>query len=132
MNIVVDAMVETPTARPSSPSIRFTLLVMPTIQSMVTGTARAPSMSASFSLNMLGLRNTSMTTPWATATMAAATCTASFIQALRETTSSMAPQATISTAPSSMPRTGREMSTNSSTLMRKPRKMAIPPMRGMG
>ena len=62
---------------------------------------------------MLGFEKNSITTPCATAMTAAATCTSSFIHARRLTTSSMAPQATISTAPSSTPRTWRVMSANS-------------------
>ena len=131
-NMVVEAMVLTPTARPSSPSIRLTLLVMPTIHSMVTGTASQPRISNSLSEKILGLLKNSMTTPWATAIIAAAIWTSSFIHARRLTTSSIAPQATISTAPSRMPRTWRVISTKSTTLKRKPRNMARPPMRGIG
>ena len=40
---VVAEMAETPLARPSRPSIRFTALVMATIQSTVRGTERFPS-----------------------------------------------------------------------------------------
>ena len=131
-NIVTEEMVETPTARPSSPSMRLTELVMPTIQRMVTGTASTPRMSASFSLKMLGFISTSMTTPWATATMAAMIWMMSLTQARSEMMSSIAPQATMRTAPSRMPRTWRVMSTKRTTLRMKPRKMARPPMRGMG
>ena len=131
-NIVTEEMVETPTASPSSPSMRFTEFVMPTIQSTVTGTASTPRMRASFSLKMLGFMRTSMTTPWATATTAATIWTMSFTQARSEMMSSMAPQATMRTAPSRMPRTWRVMSAKRTTLRMKPRKMARPPMRGMG
>ena len=42
-SMVVAEMAETPLARPSSPSMRFTALVMATIQSTVKGTDRGPS-----------------------------------------------------------------------------------------
>ena len=42
-SMVVAEMAETPLARPSSPSIRFTALVMPTIHSTVMGTDNPPS-----------------------------------------------------------------------------------------
>ena len=38
----------------------------------------------------------------------------------------------MTTAPSSIPRRGRVKGRNTSTLSRKPKKMASPPMRGMG
>ena len=40
MKIVMEAMVATPAASPSRPSIRFTVLVRPTIQKIVAGIAR--------------------------------------------------------------------------------------------
>lgn len=42
-SIVIALMVETPLARPSSPSMRFTAFVTPTIHSTVTGYFIQPS-----------------------------------------------------------------------------------------
>ena len=42
-SIVIALMVETPLARPSSPSMRFTAFVTPTIHSTVTGYFNQPS-----------------------------------------------------------------------------------------
>ena len=89
-------------------------------------------MSHSFWLKMFGLEKTSITTPCATATTAATIWMMSFIQARSDMMSSMAPQATMSTAPSRMPRTCRLISTKSTTLRMKPRNMASPPILGMG
>ena len=41
-SMVIELMVETPQASPSSPSIRFTALVMATIHKTVAGTASQP------------------------------------------------------------------------------------------
>lgn len=45
--MVTQLMVDTPTARPSSPSIRLTEFVMPTIHSTVSGMASHPRTMAS-------------------------------------------------------------------------------------
>ena len=42
-SMVMELMVDTPQARPSSPSMRLTALVMATIQMMVTGMDSQPS-----------------------------------------------------------------------------------------
>jgi hypothetical protein len=44
---VTQAKNTTPAARPSRPSMRFTALMMPTIQTMVTGSPRGPMLTAS-------------------------------------------------------------------------------------
>ena len=49
-----EAMVETPTASPSSPSIRFTEFVMITIQMTVTGMEKTPSDRYLSELNIFG------------------------------------------------------------------------------
>ena len=41
-SMVIAAIDDTPTARPSRPSIRLTAFVMPTIQMIVTGIAKMP------------------------------------------------------------------------------------------
>ena len=41
-NMVTVAMADTPQARPSSPSMKLTALVIPTIQRMVTGMEKIP------------------------------------------------------------------------------------------
>ena len=61
--IVMQLIVLTPTARPSSPSMRFTLFVMPTIQRIVIGIASQPSSTLSVWLNTFGFITTRMTTP---------------------------------------------------------------------
>ena len=67
-----------------------------------------------------------------TAMMAAMICARNFVPGLSETTSSIAPVATMMIAPSRMPRTSVVMSAKSSTLSRNPKKMASPPIRGIG
>ena len=65
--MVTQLMVDTPTARPSSPSIRLTEFVMPTIHSTVSGMASHPRTMASWLLNTFGFDTTLMTTPCSTA-----------------------------------------------------------------
>ena len=69
--MVTQLMVDTPTARPSSPSMRLTELVMPTIHSTVSGMASQPRTMASWLLNTFGFDTTLMTTPCSTAMTAA-------------------------------------------------------------
>ena len=127
-----EAIADTPQARPSSPSIRLTEFVTPTIQSIVTGTARMPTVMACSPVMSRGFETTFMMTPDSTAMTAATICTQNFSHALRFITSSMAPTTTMSIAPSRMPRTCGVMLAKSRTESRKPRKMASPPMRGIG
>ena len=76
--MVTELMVDTPQARPSSPSMRLTALVMATIQMRVTGMDSHPSCHTGLSLKMLGLERTWMRLPESTATRAAAICTTNF------------------------------------------------------
>ena len=131
-SIVSDAMAETPQASPSSPSMRLTEFVTPTIHSMVTGTARMPMVTACSLVISSGFDTTLMITPDKTAMTAATICTQNLSQAFRFITSSIAPTTTMRMAPSRMPRTCGVMFANSSTDSRKPRNIARPPMRGMG
>ena len=52
---VMELMVDTPQASPSSPSIRFTALVMPTIQNTEMGMDSQPSIQKGSLLKMLML-----------------------------------------------------------------------------
>ena len=74
----------------------------------------------------------SNTRPERMATMAASSWAASLAQGLRLTMSSTAPIIAMITAPTRRPMTWVDMFTKSSRLITKPRKMANPPMRGMG
>ena len=130
--MVTQLMVDTPTARPSSPSMRLTELVMPTIHSTVSGMASQPRTMASWLLNTFGFDTTLMTTPCSTAMTAARIWIRNFVHARREMMSSITPVMTMMIDPSRMPRTSCVMSTNRSIDTMKPRKMARPPMRGMG
>ena len=60
---VMELMVDTPTAKPSSPSIRLTALVIATIHSTVTGMDSGPSTHQGLLLKILGLDSTEMTLP---------------------------------------------------------------------
>ena len=71
ISMEVELMAATPTARPSSPSIRFMALVQPTIHRIVSGTDRKPISMVVSSAKTLGLEITSNTRPERTATMAA-------------------------------------------------------------
>ena len=62
-SIVSALIVDTPLASPSSPSIRFTELVIPTIHSTVMGTDAQPRYQYGSSLKMLGLDRICTTTP---------------------------------------------------------------------
>ena len=59
-SIVIEAMDETPTARPSRPSIRLTAFVMATIHRIVIGMDSAPRFQYSESENRNGLVNIAM------------------------------------------------------------------------
>ena len=54
-SMVMQAIAETPTARPSKPSMRLTALVMATIQIIVIGMASAPNYTYSSPLNRFGI-----------------------------------------------------------------------------
>ena len=82
--------------------------------------------------NAFGFDIASKTMPQRIATTAATICPASLTHALRLTISSIAPMTTIISAPSRMPSTGVDTSTNMSSDSTKPMKMASPPMRGIG
>ena len=131
-SIDIEAMADTPQASPSSPSMRLTEFVTPTIQIIVTGTARMPTVMACSPVMSSGFDTTLMITPESTAMTAATICTQNLSHALRFMTSSIAPTTTMSMAPRRMPRTWGVIFANSSTESRKPMKMASPPMRGIG
>ena len=132
ISIVIELMQLTPTASPSSPSIRFTALVQPTIQRIVSGMESQPIWMNRSWEKTLGLEMVSKTMPLRMAAKAAKNCPSSLTQGLRETISSTAPMAAIIPAPSSRPSTWESRSTKSSTDSTKPRKIARPPIRGMG
>ncbi len=69
--MVMAAMVLTPSARPSRPSMRLTELVTATIQITVIGTAMMPKSQYSPPMKGRGLAIISMTTPCHTAMRAA-------------------------------------------------------------
>ena len=79
-----------------------------------------------------GLEMTSKTIPQRMATSAAMICPASLIQGLSVRMSSSAPITAMMTAPSSRPMTVVDMLTTSSDDTTKPKKIASPPMRGIG
>ena len=81
---------------------------------------------------MLGLDSTSMRLPAMTAIRAAATCTKNFGLAGRAYLSSSMPSTTIITAPSNIPCFSVFNGTNSRMAVIKPKKIASPPIRGMG
>ena len=72
------------------------------------------------------------TMPWAAAMPAAISCSSSLTHHFRGLMSSMTPAATITTQPSSMPRTWVSILEKIRVARRKPRNMARPPRRGMG
>ena len=125
-------MAETPQASPSSPSMRLTEFVQPTIHNMVTGTARIPMVIACSLVMSSGLVTTFIMMPESTAMTAESICTPNLSHALRFRTSSIAPTTAMSIAPTRMPRTWVVMLAKSSTEIRKPVKIARPPMRGIG
>ena len=125
-------MVETPTARPSSPSIRLTALVQATIHSMVTGIESQVVFRKVVPPVGVKLEMASTTMPKRIAIPAASICPASLIQALSVTISSSAPMTAMTIVPRSRPMTCVDISTNSSSDRTKPRKIASPPMRGIG
>ena len=83
ISIVRAAMVLTPSARPSSPSIRFTELVTATIQITVMGTAMMPKSQYSPPRKGRGLAIISMTTPCQMAMSAATICKINLMPAPR-------------------------------------------------
>ena len=105
---------------------------MPTIQISVMGYASKPMLMTLPSRNTFGCIMKWITTPCRIAISAATSCANSFTQAFREIISSRMPVATIRISPSRMPRTSCVISTKSRTDKRNPRKIARPPMRGMG
>ena len=101
-SMVIAAIDDTPTARPSRPSIRLTAFVMPTIQMIVTGTARKPRCQNGASENGLRLVKRLICRPPTQTGMAAAMiCTINLSFAPSARTSSKMPSATIIVAPSS-------------------------------
>ena len=80
---VMELMVDTPQAKPSSPSIRLTALVMPTIHSTEMGMDSQPSSQKGSELKILGLDSRKIRLPMSTAISAAQICTASFSLAPR-------------------------------------------------
>ena len=90
-------------------------------------------MSSVFSAaKTFGFMMPSIMTPWATAMMAATNWAISLTHQRRLMMSSRIPAATMMMLPIRMPCTGLEISANRTTESRKPRKIAIPPMRGIG
>jgi hypothetical protein len=124
----------TPTARPSSPSIRLTALVMPIIQRIVTGIASTPIFIKPPSEKGLGFVKISARSPHETGIAAAASCPPSLTHHFKPITSSIAPTTTSTTPPARMPATVRSSSfvpnTRKDTI--NPVKIASPPKRGMG
>ena len=102
-SIEMALMVETPQARPSSPSMRLTAFVMPTIHKTVMGTASQPRSQYGLSAKTLGFESVWMTTPWNTATSAAKICTQNLKYARSGDISSTTPKTTIMDAPNKMP-----------------------------
>ena len=131
-SIVTVAIVETPTARPSRPSIRFTEFVTATIQITVIGMENPPNMRYSALLKMLGLAIISIRTPWNTAMKAATIWSRNFSHAGSGTISSITPTITTRSDPNSMPRTWSVTSAKSTTLSMNPRNIASPPILGIG
>ncbi len=91
----------TPAANPSSPSIRFTALMIPTIHSTVTGNANTPIDRSPSSGNPIA----SIRKPHAKANDAAAICAYSLYKARIPRTSSAKPSAHIPRAPTNTPTT---------------------------
>ena len=131
-NMVVAEMAETPLARPSSPSMRFTELVMATIQRIVKGTDSPPSTQYRLSEKILGLEKARIVTPWVAGIAAATICTTNFSMAGKAMMSSTTPSTTLMTAPSRMLFISEVMGTNNKMLTMKPMKIARPPRRGIG
>ena len=132
-SMVTAAIDDTPTARPSSPSIRLTALVMPTIQRMVTGMANTPRWKKGASENGFKLVNSRICSPPTHTGMAAAMiCTANLSFAPSASTSSKMPSATMIVAPSSTHSMVWSSRPNTRIEHRKPPKIARPPSRGMG
>ena len=132
MSIVTELIADTPTASPSSPSIRLTALVQPTIHSTVSGMASAPMGMVPISDLKFGFDTAVNMMPQRIATSAAMICIENFIHGLRLTISSTAPMTAIISAPSRRPITCVVKLTNSSADMTKPINIATPPMRGIG
>ena len=132
-SIVIAAIDETPTARPSRPSIRLTAFVMPTIQMMVTGMAKMPRWKYISSEKGFKLVNISMRSPpMQTGIAAAMICTTNLSFAPSAITSSKIPSTTIRSAPSSTHSIGVSSLPNNRIEHKNAMKMPSPPSRGMG
>ena len=130
--IVSELIADTPTASPSSPSIRLTAFVQPTIHSTVSGIAREPTDIVPMSDMKFGFDTAVNIIPQRIATSAAIIWMDSFIHGRRFTMSSTAPIAAIISAPSIRPSTCVVKLTKSIIATTKPMNIASPPMRGMG
>ena len=125
-------MADTPTASPSRPSMKLTAFVMATIQMIVTGMDSQPRFRYVASEKTFGFEMNWILQPCQTATPAAAICTNSFGSALSAMISSSTPRITIMIAPSRMPCICRSIFAKTSTESKNARKMARPPIRGIG
>ena len=112
--------------------MKLTALVMATIQMIVTGMVSQPRFRYVASEKTFGLETNWMVQPCHAATPAAAIWTSSFGRALSAMISSSTPRITIMTAPSRMPCICRSMSAKTSTDSKNARKIARPPIRGIG
>ncbi len=105
---VAAAIVHTPAASPSTPSVKFTTFMTATMPTTVSTAPAPPSSSTPIS----GIEISSTLTPEATGITAAPTCPSSLTPAFRSTASSTAPISAIAAAPSRMPRTSVLPGTN--------------------
>ena len=98
--IVMELIADTPHASPSSPSMRLTAFVHPTIHSTVSGMASEPMGIVPISDMKLGFETAVKIMPQRIATSAAMICMDSFIHGRRLTMSSTAPITAMMSAPS--------------------------------
>ena len=124
----IEAITDTPAAKPSKPSIRFTVLVNPTIQKIVTGTANHSGM---IKMVPKGLVTHSICTPKTTGMAAAIIWPVSFTLAGIFLMSSQIPKHTIAVAPNKKPKNSLYTGMEKRTAAINPINMANPPRRGI-
>jgi hypothetical protein len=122
-------IVQTPAARPSTPSVKFTTFITATIARPVR---IAPPVVPRSTEPRNGSVNASTRTPAATGIAAAAICPISFRPGGSSRTSSIAPTRPISSAPPRMPRVSAFIGMNATAETSNPARIANPPSSGTG
>ena len=127
---VAAAIVHTPAARPSTPSVKFTTFITATIPTSVSGMPQLPRSSGSTNGSVMFSTRTSENTTIA----AAANWPASFTNGDSPSSraSSTAPMNAIAVAPARIPRVSSFQGRNSTPASSTPARIASPPRLGVG